>query len=114
MTTKTKQTDLNTILGKSQDSESMGSIQDVCGFNQEIHILGGIIKLGQYGKYALLTILTNGKQQTVHSSSMPIVETVEKLIAKNSFNGTDTISCMVKKGKSSNDRTFYSLVGMEE
>ena len=114
MTTKTKQTDLNTILGKSQDSESAGSIQDVCGFNKTILMQDGEVKQGQYGKYALLTILTENGKQKVHSSSMPIVETVEKLIAKNCFNGTDTVACCVRKGKSSNDRTFYSLVGMEE
>ena len=109
-----KQTDLNALLGKSQVSESMGSIQDVCGFDTQIQIQDGEVREGKYGKYALLTVISKNGKQKVHSSSMPIIETVEKLIKANCFNGTDLISCMVKKGKSSNDRTFYSLVGMEE
>ena len=111
---KTKQTDLNDIVGKQQDSESEGSIQEVFGFDTEIQILDGTVQEGKYGKYALITVLDNGKPRKVHSSSNPIVDTIESCISSKAFNGTDTVSCKVKKSVSSNDRTFYSLVGLKE
>ena len=112
--TKSKQTDLNDILGKQQDSESEGSIQEICGFDQEIQILDGIVKEGKYGKFALITILEDIVEHKVHSSSTPIIEAIENLIKSNCFNGKDTVGCKIKKGISSNDRTFYSLVGLKE
>ena len=112
--TKSKQTDLNDIIGKPTDSESEGSIQEICGFDQEIQILDGIVKEGKYGKFALITILEDIVEHKVHSSSTPIIEAIENLIKSNCFNGKDTVGCKIKKGISSNDRTFYSLVGLKE
>ena len=112
--TKSKQTDLNDILGKQQDSESEGSIQQICGFDTEIQILDGVVKEGKFGKYALITVLEDIVERKVHSSSKPIIEKIEELIQSDFFNGKDTVGCKIKKGTSSQDRTFYSLVGLKE
>jgi len=109
---KTKQTDLNEIVGDISDNE--GSIQEIFGFDTEIQILGGEVKEGKKGKYALITVLKDTVERKVRSSSKPIIDTIEELIQKNSFNGTDTISCKVKKNTSSNDNVFFTLVGLKE
>jgi|TARA_R110000764_G_scaffold208216_1_gene293929 hypothetical protein len=114
MTNKTKQTDLSDILGKQQDSESEGSIQEICGFDKEINIVDGIVKEGKYGKYVVITVQNKDGEHKVHSSSNPIIETIESLIQSDSFKDNFSIACKVKKGISSNDRTFYSLVGLKE
>ena len=78
--TKSKQTDLNDIVGKQQDSESEGSIQEVCGFDTEIQILDGVVKEGKFGKYALITVLEDIVERKVHSSSKPIIIVVSLVI----------------------------------
>ena len=110
--TKSKQTDLNDIVGDTSDNE--GAIQEVFGFNTELQILGGEIKEGKKGKYALITVLEDIVEHKVRSSAAAIIETIEELIRKDSFNGKDTIACMVKKNTSSNDYVFFTLVGLKE
>tara|TARA_R110002012_G_scaffold316240_1_gene530965 strand:+ start:36 stop:386 length:351 start_codon:yes stop_codon:yes gene_type:complete len=116
MKTKNETMDLSEVLGEQQqDSESEGAIQTVCGFDTEIHILGGEIREGQNGKYALIDLNdSQGTKHKVHSSAKPIVDDMEKLIKSESF-GKIPIVCKVVKGISkSTGRTFYTLVGLKE
>ena len=73
--------------------ESEGSIQTVCGFDTEISIVNGEIKLGKEGKvYALLTVIdSKGEKHRVNSASSGILR---KILEKMVFTGK--IDCTIK------------------
>tara|TARA_R110000824_G_scaffold43235_1_gene126756 strand:- start:69 stop:419 length:351 start_codon:yes stop_codon:yes gene_type:complete len=116
MKTKNETMDLSEVLGSQQDSESEGAIQTVIGFDKEISIIGGEIREGQNGEYALIDLKdSQQKQHKVHSSARPIVDHVKSLIKAWEKNGKVPISCKVVKGISkSTGRTFYTLAGLKE
>jgi hypothetical protein len=72
--------------------ESEGSIQTVCGFDTEISIVNGEIKLGKEGKvYALLTVIDSKGEHRVNSQSSGILR---KVLEKMIFSGK--IDCTIK------------------
>lgn len=72
--------------------ESEGSIQTVCGFDTEISIVNGEIKLGKEGKvYALLTVIDSKGKHRVNSASSGILR---KVLDKMVFSGK--IDCTIK------------------
>jgi len=115
MKSKNETMDLSEVLGSQQDSESEGAIQTVCGFDNEIHILGGEIREGQNGEYALIDLNdSQGTKHKVHSSAKPIVDKVKSLVSSEKL-GKVPIVCKVVKGISkSTGRTFYTLEGLKE
>ena len=80
-----------------EDNQSEGSIQDICGFGNELHIIDGQIKQGKNGDYALITLNdSKGVEHIVNSSAKAIVEKIQQLAQKDMLNTGTAISCTVK------------------
>ena len=80
-----------------EDNQSEGSIQEICGFGNELHIIDGQIKQGSHGDYALITLNdAEGIQHIVHSSAKAVVDKIQQLARKEMLNTGKAISCTVK------------------
>ena len=107
MTNKTG--NIDEVLNQT-DSESEGAIQSLF-LNQEIRIKNAEIRKGSKGEYAIIQLDdSKGAAHVVHSSSGVIVDNLRSL--KEADLGKVEFPCKCVEKKSSNGRTYLTLIGI--
>jgi len=95
-----------------EDNHSEGAIQEVIGFDTEIHITDGQIKQNSHGDYAIITLNdAQGIQHIVNSQSKAIVETIQNLAKNDMLNTGKFVACTVKNNPPSKNgkNNFFTL-----